>query len=107
MMMPNFITKIEIGRAENRIDYLKRVNKGLRASRAEYKRLWKKTPKEERWNAQGIGELFRKHYTPKHAFESDIPYELEKPYQATHFIKKYKAEIKRKQKEISKLKKVI
>jgi hypothetical protein len=103
----NFITKIEIGRVENRIDYLKRVNEGFKASIKEYKKLWRKTPKEERWQAKGIGELFRKHYTPKHGFEPDLPYELEKPYQATHFIKKYKAEIKRKQKEISKLKKVI
>jgi hypothetical protein len=105
--MIDFIKKFQIGIAENRIDYLKRVNKGLRASRAEYKKLWKKTPKEERWNMKGIGELFRGHYTPKHGFEPDLPYELEKPFQATYFIRKYKAEIKQKQKDISKLKKVI
>lgn len=105
--MLGMIRKFEIASAENRVDYLKRVNRGLRAARTEYKKLLKKTPREERWNMAGIGELFRKHYTPKHGFEPDLPYELEKPFQATYFIRKYKGEIKKKQKEISKLKKVI
>jgi hypothetical protein len=90
----NPIKKIQVIRTKHRIRYLKAVNKAMTRAIKDYTKTLAKTPPKERWLMKNVAEFFTERYEPFSFGEPAKPYQMDKPYQARHLIKKQEEELK-------------